>query len=260
MECDFEGADAMKLEGKRALITGGTKGIGAAIAVDLAQQGADIAINARNEDETVAEVRGQIESAGRRCAFIQADMASPDEIETCVRRAADALGGLDILIHNAGGSCFGTIDQITPDDWNYTFAVHVDAAYHLCRHALPILRRNSAGVIILVSSVAGLRGCPGAIAYGTAKGAILQFTRMLARDVSDDNIRVNCVAPGVIRTRFHEKMTPEQKAHNLAVRIPLHREGTPQDVAEAVRLLVTSEFMTGETIVIDGGTSMQVVR
>ena len=89
---------------------------------------------------------------------------------------------------------------------------------------------------------------------------MLQFTRCLARDEADHNIRVNCVAPGIIRTRFHDTMTPEAKAHNLAVRIPLHREGTPEDVAEAVRMLVTNNFITGEVVVVDGGTSMQVCR
>ena len=141
-----------------------------------------------------------------------------------------------------------------------TFNIHVHAAYHLCRHGLPWLRRNKEGVVILVSSAAGIRGVPGAIAYGTVKGAVVQFTRCLARDLADDNIRVNCVAPGVIRTRFHDSMTPEAKAHNLAVRIPLHREGTAQDVAEAVRLLLTNQFITGEILVVDGGMSMQMCR
>jgi NAD(P)-dependent dehydrogenase (short-subunit alcohol dehydrogenase family) len=122
------------------------------------------------------------------------------------------------------------------------------------------MRKAGEGVVILVSSVAGIRGCPNAIAYGTAKAAILHFTRMLARDEADNNIRVNCVAPGVIRTRFHDSMTPEAKAHNLAVRIPLHREGTPEQVAEAVRALVANDFITGELLVVDGGTSMQVCR
>jgi NAD(P)-dependent dehydrogenase (short-subunit alcohol dehydrogenase family) len=108
--------------------------------------------------------------------------------------------------------------------------------------------------------VAGIRGVPNHIAYGTVKGAILQFTRCLARDEADNNIRVNCVAPGIIRTRFHDSMTPEAKAHNLAARIPLHREGTPEQVAEAVRGLITNDFITGELLVIDGGTSMQVCR
>jgi NAD(P)-dependent dehydrogenase (short-subunit alcohol dehydrogenase family) len=250
----------MELNGKRALITGGTKGIGAAVAIDLAGQGCDVAINGRNDDADAAEVRRAVEAAGRKCVVIVADVARADEAKRIVQAAADALGGLDILIHSAGGPSAGTIDDCPPEQWLATFDVHVHAAYYLCRHALPLLRKQGEGAIILVSSVAGIRGCPNAIAYGTVKGAILHFTRMLARDVADDNIRVNCVAPGVIRTRFHESMSPEAKAYNLAVRIPLHREGRPEDVAEAVRLLVTNEFMTGETVVVDGGCSMQVCR
>jgi NAD(P)-dependent dehydrogenase (short-subunit alcohol dehydrogenase family) len=250
----------MNLTGKRALITGGTKGIGAAIAIDLARQGCDVAINGRNEDESSAAVKQAVATAGRKCVTLIADVARPDEIERIVRDAEAGLGGLDILVHSAGGSSFGTIDECTPEQWKATFDVHVHAAYFLCRRALPILRKASEGAIILVSSVAGIRGCPSAIAYGTAKAAILHFTRMLARDEADKNIRVNCVAPGIIRTRFHENMTPEAKAHNLAVRIPLHREGTPEQVAEAVRLLVTNDFITGELLVVDGGCSMQVCR
>jgi len=125
---------------------------------------------------------------------------------------------------------------------------------------LPWLRKNDEASIVLISSAAAIRGCPGAVAYGTVKGAILQFTRMLARDLADDNIRVNCVSPGIIRTRFHQAMTPEQQKHNLANRIPLHREGTVEDVAEVVRLLVTNEFMTGESVTVDGGMTMQMVR
>ncbi len=239
----------MNLEGKRALVTGGTKGIGAAIAVDLARQGADVAINGRNHDEDAAVTKRAIEAAGRKCAIIVADVARPEDAERAVQEAAKLLGGIDVLVHSAGGPSWGTIEKCSPEQWRATFAVHVDAAYYLCRAALPLMRQNREGAIILVSSVAGIRGIPSGIAYAAVKGAILQFTRSLARDTADDNIRVNCVAPGVIRTRFHDSMTPEAKAHNLAVRIPLHREGTPHDVAEAVRLLVTNEFITGETIV-----------
>ena len=250
----------MNLTGKRALITGGTKGIGAAIAIDLARQGCDVVINGRNEDDSAAAVKQAVATAGRKCVTVIADVARPDEVERIVRDAESGLGGLDVLVHSAGGPSFGTIDECTPEQWKATFDVHVHAAYFLCRRALPIMRKAGEGVIILVSSVAGIRGCPDAIAYGTAKGAILHFTRMLARDEADNNIRVNCVVPGIIRTRFHENMTPEAKAHNLAVRIPLHREGTPEQVAEAVRLLVTNDFITGELLVVDGGSSMQVCR
>lgn len=250
----------MNLHDKRAFITGGTKGIGAAIALDLASQGCDVAINARNDDDDARAVKREIEAVERKCELIIGDVARPDEATRAVEDAASKLGGLDVLVHSAGGPAPGTIEQCPPDSWHAAFDIHVNAAYYLCRAALPLMRKEREGAIILISSVAGMRGVPGAIAYATVKGAILQFTRSLARDLADDNIRVNCVAPGIIRTRFHERMTPEAQAHNLANRIPLHREGTSQDVTEAVRLLVTNEFITGETIVVDGGMSMQVCR
>lgn len=250
----------MNLTNKCVLITGGTKGIGAAVAIDLAHQGCDVAVNGRHDDQDAAEVKQAVTAAGRKCVVVVADVARPEEVERMVREAADALGGLDVVVHSAGGPSWGTIDDCSPEQWHKTFDVHVHATYYLCRQVLPLFRKSGEGAIVLVSSVAGIRGCPNAIVYGTVKAAVLHFTRMLARDVADDNIRVNCVVPGVIRTRFHDNMTPEAKAHNLAVRIPLHREGTSQDVAEAVRLLVANDFMTGESIVVDGGTSMQVCR
>ena len=250
----------MKLEGKRALITGGTRGIGRAIALDFARHGASLVVNSRSEDEEASATIREIHALGARASLITADVSKPAENERLIAEAAQELGGLDVLVHNAGGPAPGRIEEIAPEEWNYAFDVHVHAAYHLVRHALPHLRENDEGVILFVSSVAGIRGCPGAIVYGTVKGAILQMTRMLARDLADDNLRVNCVAPGIIRTRFHEKMTSEQKEHNLANRIPLHREGSSDEVAAVVHLLATNDFMTGESVVVDGGMSMQVVR
>ena len=250
----------MHLAGKRALITGGTKGIGAAIALDLAGQGVDLVLNGRHADGPAAALVREIAGRGRRCSLVAADMSQPDEARRTVAEAIERLGGLDILVHSAGGPAGGSIAEVSAETWHAAFDVHVHAAFHLCQAALPALKQNGAGAIVLVSSAAAIRGCPGAIAYGTVKGAILQFTRMLARDVADDNIRVNCVNPGIIRTRFHEQMTPEQQKHNLANRIPLHREGTGADVAEVVRLLVSNEFMTGEAVTVDGGMSMQMTR
>jgi NAD(P)-dependent dehydrogenase (short-subunit alcohol dehydrogenase family) len=250
----------MNLKGKRALITGGTKGIGAAIAIDLARQGCSVAVNGRHDDTAAAEVRKAIEAAGQKCIILIGDVARQKDADELVDKAVAQLGGLDILVHSAGGASLGRIDECPPEQWMITFDVHVHGAYFLCRRALPALRRSGDASIILISSVAGIRGVPGHIAYAVVKGAMLQFTRCLARDEADNNIRVNCVAPGIIRTRFHDAMSPEAKAHNLAVRIPLHREGTPEDVADAVRMLVTNNFITGETVVIDGGMSMQVCR
>ena len=139
----------MDLHGKRAFITGGTKGIGAAIAIDLAQQGCDVAINGRFDDEAAAEVREAIAAAGRKCVTIVADVARPEEAESSVRDAAAALGGLDILVHSAGGPALGNIEQCSPELWHSAFDVHVHAAYYLSRAALPFAapsgrRRDSA--------------------------------------------------------------------------------------------------------------------
>ena len=120
------------------------------------------------------------------------------------------------------------------------------------------MKKKKEGVIVLISSTAGIRGIRTNVAYQTVKGAIPQLTRALAFEFADDNIRVNCVAPGVIRTAFHAKMTPETKKHNLANRIPLHREGTPEQVATVIREMITNDYVTGETYVVDGGLTMRI--
>ena len=250
----------MQLAGKKALVTGGTLGIGAAIAVEIARQGGDVVINARHGGSAAEQVAEQIRDLGRQCVCLTGDVGREDEAARIVREAGDALGGLQVVVHSAGGPSFGTIDDIDANQWRDTFDCHVHGAFYLTQASLPLLRQQSEATLLFVASVAGIRGCAGAIAYGTAKGAVVQFTKMLARDLADENIRVNCLAPGVIRTRFHDKMTAAQKEHNLQNRIPLHREGQPHDVAEAATFLLTNEYMTGEIVTIDGGLSMQVTR
>ena len=248
----------MNLSGKTALVTGGTLGIGAAIVLDLARRGADVAIVARNLNEAARELEHQVQSLGRRVLLVAGDMAKAEDCAAVVEKTAGQFGRLDVLVHNAGGPAPGKIEDVTPDLWRHTMELHVNANYYLARAALPHLRKHGEGCIIMVSSTAGMLGVPGAIAYATAKGALPQFTRSLARDLADDNIRVNCVAPGVIRTRFHADMTPERKELNLKHRIPLHREGTPEQVAEVVALLITNDYITGETVVIDGGLTSRI--
>jgi NAD(P)-dependent dehydrogenase (short-subunit alcohol dehydrogenase family) len=248
----------MDLRDKVAIVTGGSMGIGAAIALDLARRGASVAIVARHSGPPALDVQQQIVAGGQRCAIITADLRHADDCRRAVQTAAEHLGRLDVLVHNAGGPSPGTIDEVSPEQWLAAIDLHVNANYFLCRAALPYLRRQSAGAIITVSSTAGIRGVPGAIAYATAKGAVPQFTRALARDLADDNIRVNCVAPGVIRTRFHADMSDARRQFNLDHRIPLHREGTPQQVADVVALLITNDYITGETFVIDGGLTSRI--
>lgn len=248
----------MELLSKVALITGGTSGIGAATALALAGGGADIVLVGRHASDQARQTQAEVQALSRRCELILADVAAPAEAERCVQKAAARLGRLDILVHAAGGPAGGNILDLAPETWHATFAIHVDAAFYLCRAAIPHMRQRGEGAIVLISSVAGLRGVLNAIAYCTVKGAVLQFTRALARDLAADNIRVNCVAPGIIRTPFHAAMSPEAKRNNIENRIPLHREGRPEDVAEVIRMLVTNEFITGESVTIDGGMTSRV--
>ncbi len=248
----------MDLSQKIALITGGTHGIGAATALELARRGCDIAVCARNLEQPAEDLKQQIEQLGKRCLLLRGDLSQGEDCGRVVRETIEHFGNLHVLIHNAGGPAFGRIEDLTAEQWEAALSLHVSANFHLCKAALPTMRKNKEGAIITVSSSAGLRGVPGAIVYATAKGALPQFTRSLARDVADDNIRVNCIAPGVIRTRFHDSMTEERKQLNLQHRIPLHREGTPEQVAEAILLLVENDYITGETLVIDGGLTSRI--
>lgn len=248
----------MDLPGKIALVTGGTRGIGAATAIGLAKAGADVAIAGRQLDADVTATRDAILALGRKCEVILADCGIEAEATRCVRETEAKLGPVDVLVHSAGGAVNGGLFDLTPEMWRAAFDVHVHAIFHLCRAAIPAMRAKKEGAIILVSSTAGLRGVVTNVAYQVAKGALPQFARALAREFANDNIRVNCVAPGVVRTRFHEKMSAEQRRLNLEQRIPLHREGTPGQVAEVILMLVKNDYITGETVTIDGGLTMRI--
>ena len=248
----------MKLQDRVALVTGGTKGIGAAAALSLAREGAHVALVGRNHDDEAKAVKQQIEALGRRCEMIVADCGKPDDAARCVRETAAKLGPVDVLVHSAGGPVNGGLFDLKPEDWHAAFDVHVHAIFHLCRAAIPAMRQRKEGAIVLVSSTAGIRGIITNVAYQVAKGALPQFARALAREFANDNIRINCVAPGVIRTRFHAAMSPEQKKLNLEQRIPLHREGTPEQVASVIVELVKNDYLTGETFTIDGGLTMRI--
>ena len=248
----------MQLTGKIALVTGGTKGIGAATALALAREGANVAISGRHNDTEAQEIKTAIQALGRRCEVIVADCAKPDDCTRSVEETVRKLGGIDVLVHSAGGAVNGGLLELSPEAWLGAFDVHVHAIFHLCRAAIPHMRTKQEGAIITISSTAGKLATPSNIAYQAVKGAIPHITRGLAREFAADNIRINCVAPGVVRTRFHEKMSPEQKKLNLEQRIPLRREGTTEQVADAILMLVKNDYITGDTVTIDGGLTMRI--
>jgi NAD(P)-dependent dehydrogenase (short-subunit alcohol dehydrogenase family) len=248
----------MELKNRVALVTGGSMGIGAAIAIDLAKLGAKVAICARNLGDEAQETKRQIEAHGSSCLLMQADMTKAADCVSVVEQTASHFGRLDVIVNNAGGPSHGRLEDVSAEQWLETMNLHVNSNFYIAKAALPHLKKQKEGAYITVASSAAIRGINGAIAYATAKGAIPQFTRCLAREWADFNIRVNCIAPGIIRTRFHHDMPEDRKKNNLDNRIPLHREGTIEQVAEAVRLLITNDYITGETLVIDGGLTSRI--
>ena len=160
----------MNLQDKIALITGGSKGIGAATAIALAQRGAHVAINGRHDDEEAAETRRRIQQLDRQCELVLGDMSLPADARRCVEETVQKLGGVDVLIHAAGAATLGTIFDVEPEDWMKAFDVHVHAVYHLCRAAVPVMKTRKEGAIILISSGAGMRGCPGTILLPDGQG------------------------------------------------------------------------------------------
>ena len=250
----------MKLENKVALVTGGTRGIGAATAIALACQGMDVAIAARRNDEQAQRTKADVEVSGRRCELVVADCAKAEDNTRAVEQTVERLGSVDVLVHAAGGPVLGDVFRVSPEDWHRGFDVHVHAVYHLCRAAVPRMQAKREGAIVLISSVAGIRGCPGILCYQAVKGAILQLTRGLARDLAPDNIRVNCISPGVIETDFHvlAGMTEQQRQLNVEKRIPLGRHGRPQQIAEMIVELARNDYITGENVTVDGGLTMRI--
>jgi len=248
----------MDLKNKVCLVTGGTKGIGAAAAIALAEQGAWVSMVARTVDDEARKTRSLIEALGRKCHLISADVAKPADIGRMVDETRRVLGPVDVLLHAAGGPVNGGLLEVTAEQWYAAFDVHVHPIFHLARAVIPGMKEKREGVLLLVSSTAGIRGVRTNVAYQTVKGAIPQLVRALAFEFAEWNIRVNGVAPGIIRTAFHAKMPAEVKDHNLKNRIPLHREGTPEQVATVIRELITNDYITGETYTIDGGLTMRI--
>lgn len=249
----------MDLSGKACLVTGGTSGIGAATALALARHGAQVAVMGRTiRNEAFTRLKQASGARDEQWAFIQADAAKADDCVRAVAETQSAFGSVDVLIHAAGGAFPGGLFEITEERWRDAFDVHVHAIVSLARAAAPHMMKRGEGAMILIGSAAGQRGCLGAIAYGVVKGALPQLARTLARELADYNIRINCVSPGIIRTPFQDSLTPEQVRNNIENRIPLHREGKPEDVAKAIVALIENDFITGENLVIDGGMTMRI--
>lgn len=250
----------MELAGKVCLVTGGTSGIGVATALSFVKRRARVSVVGRNlRRDSTDKLLATARDSGSEAIYIQADVGSAQDCERAVAETYTRWGRLDILVHAAGEAVPGGFFEVTEEMWYKAFDVHVHAVFRLARAAVPHMRLGGEGAIVLISSAAGHRGCLGATAYGVVKGVLPQFARVLARELADSNIRVNCVSPGIIRTPFQNNLTPQQVDNNLKNRIPLHREGKPEDVASAILEIVQNDFITGSDLVIDGGMTMRIV-
>jgi 3-oxoacyl-[acyl-carrier protein] reductase len=242
------------LQGKVALVTGASRGIGRACAVALAEAGAAVAVGYSANPEAAEEVAGLIRSAGVGCVTLGSDLADPAAPGVLVERTVAELGSVDIVVNNAGITRDNLAVRISDADWDAVIAVDLSAAFRICRAALrPMLRRRD-GRIINISSVAGVMGNPGQANYSAAKAGLIGLTKALCREVGSRGITVNAVAPGFIATDMTAGLTDDTLATATAA-VPLGRLGTVDEVAAAVRFLALPEaaYITGHVLHVDGG-------
>jgi 3-oxoacyl-[acyl-carrier protein] reductase len=236
------------LEGKTALVTGGSRGIGCAIAKELAAAGAMVVVGYRSGADEAKEVANAI--GGKA---VQADVSDPEQAARLVEEAGD----LDVLVNNAGLTRDGLLARMPDADWREVIDTNLGGVFHTCRAAARGMMRRRAGAIVNVSSIVGVHGNPGQTNYSAAKAGIIGFTKALARELGSRGVRANVVAPGYVATRLTDVLPDELKDAMLA-NTPLGRLGDPEDIAGAVRFLVSDEaaFITGEVLLVDGGLGM----
>ncbi|MDE6280964.1 MAG: SDR family oxidoreductase [Oscillospiraceae bacterium] len=237
-----------------ALITGGSRGIGAAAARLFAQKGWGVAVGYDKSKVKAEELAQELSGMGAPAMAVQADVADEGQVRRMVDIVLEKFCQLDILVCCAGISHGGLISQIDGEQWRRLFAVNVDGVHHCCRSVLPHMLDRKSGSIVTVSSVWGQVGASCEAAYSATKGAVIAYTKALAKELGPSNIRVNCVAPGVIDTDMNANLSPEDMAA-LADETPLGRIGTPEEAAAAIAFLASDEasFITGQVLAPNGG-------
>lgn len=243
-----------KLTGKKAVITGGDSGIGRAVAIAYAREGADILIAYLDEHDDAHEVKALIEKEGRRAVLVAGDLRNPEHCRSVIKRAVEELDGIDILVNNAAHQAtFKDIGEISDEEWQLTFEVNIHAMFYLTKAAVPHMKEGSA--IINTASINSDMPNPILLAYATTKGAIQNFTGGLAQMLAKKGIRANAVAPGPIWTPLIPSTMPEDAVRNFGEQIPLRRAGQPAELATAYVMLADrlSSYTSGTTVAVTGG-------
>ena len=242
---------------KVAFITGATRGIGRQIAITLAKEGFDIAINYRKENEDLIETKKMVEDQKVKCFTVQGDVSSFEDSERMVKEIIEEFNHIDILVNNAGITKDMLLMRMKKEDFESVIGVNLVGTFNITKNVIPYMMKNRSGRIINVSSVVGISGNAGQTNYSASKAGIIGFTKSLAKEVGSRNILVNAVAPGFIETQMTDFLKEEVK-EEISKTIPLKRMGTVEDVANVVKFLASkdSSYITGQVINIDGGMLM----
>jgi 3-oxoacyl-(acyl-carrier-protein) reductase len=245
-----------RLDGKTALVTGASRGIGRAIALELAREGAKVAVNYQNNEAKAQEVADEIKKLGHTCLLVKANLADPKEARAMVQRVADEFTHLDILVNNAGITRDKLLPKMTDQDWLEVIQTNLNAMFFCTSAAIPFMTAQSYGRIVNISSMNGQVGAIGQANYSASKGGIIAFTRTAALELAKAGITVNAVAPGFTETDMFAKV-PAVMQTQIKARIPLGRFAQPEEIARAVIYLVTDgDYVTGQTIGVNGGAFM----
>ena len=249
---------SLSLDGKVAIVTGGRRGIGKAVAVLFAEAGADIALADVVTGEEMEATAKEIQALGRKAIGIKVDTTSKEEIETMVEKTVNALGGVDILVNAAGISTRITPMNIGEEEWDRVFNVNIKANFLACQAVIPGMQKRKFGKIINISSGHGFKGGPQTAHYSAAKAGVVVFTKSLALELAPYGINVNCIAPGITDTDMPHRVLSDEAIQARAAKNPMGRIGTPQDVANMLLFLVSEEssYITGQTIYVNGGDLM----
>ncbi|MFD2116864.1 3-oxoacyl-[acyl-carrier-protein] reductase [Paenibacillus yanchengensis] len=245
------------LDGKVALVTGASRGIGKAIAIGLAEAGADVVVNYAGSEAAAAETVRQIEQLGRKALMTQANVSSAEQFDQMVKQVVESFGRIDILVNNAGITKDNLIMRMKEDEFDEVIAINLKGVFNGIKAVTRPMMKQRSGRIINISSVVAVVGNAGQANYVAAKAGVIGLTKATAKELASRGITVNCIAPGFIQTDMTDQLSDEMKS-SLQMQIPLAKLGNPEDIANAVRFLASdaASYMTGQTVHVDGGMYM----